>query len=44
MNNNYLLEDCVEWAIEGCVSIVQVSETNKSYLEECQMEKIIFTA
>lgn len=31
MNNNYLLEDCVEQAIKGGVSIVQVREKNKSH-------------
>lgn len=33
MNNNYLLEDCVEQSIKGGVSIVQVREKNKSYNE-----------
>lgn len=33
MNNDYLLEDCVEQAIKGGVSIVQVREKNKSYNE-----------
>lgn len=33
MNNNYLLEDCVEQAINGGISIVQVREKNKSYNE-----------